>query len=373
MKILKNVEIYSPEYIGCKDILIGNGSILKIDKDINLGIDVEVINCSNKKAIPGYIDQHVHITGGGGEGGFKTRVPELQLSSCIKSGVTTLVGVLGTDGTTRSVENLVAKAKGLKEEGLTTYCYTGSYDYPSITLTGSVRKDIVFIEEVIGVKIAISDHRSPNVTKDELIRLATEVRTAGMIGNKVGVVHMHTGTGKEMLDMVFDIIENTEIPIKHFRPTHIARMPEEAIKFSNLGGYIDITAGLDSSITAEKIEYIMENSNYENLTMSSDANGSMPKWNEKNEMIGITAATMTGLHNVIKELIERGMSIEKAISIITKNVAKALEIYPKKGVIKENSDADILLLDEDFNIDTVIAGGKIMMKEKNILVKGTFE
>src|SRR5690606_3180786 len=102
--------------------------------------------------VPGLIDNHVHITGGGGEGSFKTRVPEITLSKLIEAGITTVVGLLGTDATTRSVENLVAKAKALKEEGVSVYVHTGSYEFPSVTLTGQIKKDIVFIEEIIGAK-----------------------------------------------------------------------------------------------------------------------------------------------------------------------------------------------------------------------------
>ena len=93
---------------------------------------------------------------------------------------------LGTDSFTRSVENLVAKAKGLNEEGITTYCLTGAYEYPSPTLTGRVDKDIAYINEVIGCKLAISDHRSSHVTRQELLRLATQVRLGSLIGGKPG-------------------------------------------------------------------------------------------------------------------------------------------------------------------------------------------
>ncbi len=124
---------------------------------------------------------------GGRRGGFKTRVPELGLESIIRAGVTTLVGVLGTDGITRSVENLLAKTKALNQEGITAYCLTGSYEYPTVTLTGSIKKDIAFIGgEILGVKVAISDHRSSQMSKDELIRLVSEVRLGALLGGKPG-------------------------------------------------------------------------------------------------------------------------------------------------------------------------------------------
>lgn len=133
--------------------------------------------------ILGIIDNHVHITGGGG-GRFKKRVPELPLSSLLKGGITTVVGLMGTDGITRSVESLLSRVKTLREEGITTYMHTGSYGYPSVTLTVSVQKDITFIEEIIGMKIALADHRSSFVTQEELARLASQARVAGMVSGK---------------------------------------------------------------------------------------------------------------------------------------------------------------------------------------------
>ena len=136
----------------------------------------EVIDGTGKIVTPGIIDRHVHVTGGGGEGSFHTQAPQVQLSSLIKGGVTTVLGLLGTDGISRSVENLLAKVKALKEEGISAYAICGAYGYPSTTVTGSVSKDIMFIDEILGVKLAISDHRAPNITTEELIRLASDDR-----------------------------------------------------------------------------------------------------------------------------------------------------------------------------------------------------
>lgn len=374
--LIKNVRIYNPKDLGYKDILICNDKIIDINEKINIYVkDIEIIDGTNMLAFPGYIDQHVHVTGGGGEGGFKTKVPELNISNCIEGGVTTLVGVLGTDSITRNVENLVSKTKALNDEGITAYCLTGSYEYPSPTITGSVQKDIAFITEVIGVKIAISDHRCSNITKQELIRLISEVRLASLISNKPGIVHFHVGKGKDRLKMIFDILQDTDLPIKHFRPTHIKEyLEKDAVKFANLGGYIDFTASNLSDDFVDFIDKMIQQVPLDRITISTDSNGSMPKWNENKELVGIEAGKITYMHELLKCLIkERNLEIETVLSFITINVAKALEIYPRKGILSEGSDADILLLNNDLDIETVISKGNIMMMNKENLVKGVYE
>ncbi len=371
--LIKNADLYTPDHLGRRDLIICNDKIVKIAPYIDFEWEgLRVIDAAGRKMIPGLIDQHVHITGGGGESSFKSRAPEVTLADLVESGVTTVVGLLGTDSRTRSVRNVVAKAKALNEEGVTAYCLTGAYEYPSPTLTGSVTDDIVYIKEVIGVKIAISDHRSSNINAEELARLATQARLAGLESGKVGEVHMHMGNGKKGLSDVFTIVEETEIPIKHFRPTHIQKVLEDGIKFANMGGYIDFTSGSPAAAAAA-IAKALPQVPFDRVTLSSDSNGSMPKWNEKNELIGIEVAKMTTLFDCIKILMqEYDVPMEQALALVTRNVAQALEIAPAKGCIAEGSDADLILLNEDLTFHTVMARGRIMMEEGIVKEKGYY-
>lgn len=374
--LIRQVKSASPQYPGVQDILICGQKIIEISPEICIDRkDLVVIEGRGRLAIPGYIDQHVHITGGGGEGGFATRIPELGVSKCIEAGVTTLVGLLGTDATTRSVENLLAKTKALNQDGVTAYCLTGSYDYPSPTLTGSVKKDIVFISEVIGVKLAMSDHRSSYPTKEELIKLASQASQAALIGSKPGFIHIHMGTGKAGLGPVFEVLEETDIPIKYFRPTHVKKIIDDAVKFAKMGGYIDLTASAQPHAAVEVLlQLLQKGAPSQLITLSSDSNGSSPIWSSSNEYLGIGVSKMTSLHLFTKELVGRhGYTWEQALEFTTVNPAKALELYPTKGCIQPGSDADILLLDQAGEIDAVIAKGRAMMLDGEVLVKGVFE
>lgn len=96
MLLIKNIHVYAPEDLGLNDILVAGGKIERIEPNINISQDyVEIIDGSGKKALPGFIDPHVHITGGGGEGGSHTRAPEITLSTLVSAGITTVVGLLG--------------------------------------------------------------------------------------------------------------------------------------------------------------------------------------------------------------------------------------------------------------------------------------
>ncbi len=388
IKLIKNGEVYAPEFLGKKDILIINNKIGKIaDRidDFPSGIVSETIDATGKKIVPGFIDQHVHIIGGGGEAGFSSRIYETKLTDFTTAGTTTVVGLLGTDGTTRNLEALIAKARALEGEGISTYILTGSYEYPAQSLTGSVRRDVMLIDKIIGTKIAISDHRASYVTSVELIKEASNARVAGMLSHKPGIVTIHVGDGKNRLDPVFEAVQNSEIPIKHFIPTHINRTKElfeHAILFAKMGGFIDFTADtLPSASDPSSVKTsagikkaIKEGVCLENMTISTDGNGSWSLYDEQGNLKKIGISQMDRLHRELKDLVfKEEFSLSDALKPITSNVAKVLGIFPQKGKIEENSDADILILDNDLDIVSVMAKGQMMIRNGKVLKKGMYE
>lgn len=386
--LLKGGEIYAPEPLGKKDILTCNNKIIMIkDNILPLELpDFETVDLSGYIIIPGFIDQHVHITGGGGEGGPATRTPEINLTDLTKAGITTVVGLLGADGITRNMASLLAKSRALEYEGLTTYIYTGAYELPTRTLTNSVRSDLIIIDKVLGAgEIAVSDHRSAQPSKEDLTKLAAEARVGGLLGNKPGIVHLHMGDGVRGLSPIIDIVKNTEIPITQFIPTHVNRVGhlfEQALQFLKMGGRIDLTSDIKpdninkSALTpADAVKKILENKlPIENVTMSSDSNGSIPVFDENKKLIKVMVGSTLTLYRDLKEMITNGiLPLEMAIKLITENVAKVLMLFPNKGQIKENSDADFVILDRNLNINSVIAKGEFMIKFGNIIKKGMFE
>lgn len=390
IKIIKNGKVYAPEYLGKRDILIIGDRIELIAEEFNYELpgimELEVIDAAGKYVFPGFIDGHVHIMGGGGEGGFRTRTPEIFLSDAVNGGITSIIGCIGTDGVTRTMEALFAKAKGLEEEGISTYIMTGSYRVPIETITGSPMKDMILIDKIIGAgEIALSDHRSSQPEMNEIKKIATDIRVGGILSGKGGVIVLHIGDGKAGLSMLREVVETTDIPYSQFLPTHINRSEHlfnEGIQYAISGGYIDFTTSSgvgneeDAQIKASTClkKCLEAGVPIERITFTSDGQGSLPIFNEKKECIKLGIGSVTSLFAEIKDaIIKDNIDIAKAISVITKNPADIFKLKGK-GTIEKDSDADLVLVDEStLEIDTVIAMGKIMMKNKSILVKGTYE
>jgi isoaspartyl dipeptidase IadA len=257
LTLIKNAEAYAPEYLGKKDVLLADSKIILIEDcidHVNTSIPIHVVDAAHDIIAPGFIDSHVHIIGGGGEGGYKTRTPELMLTDATTAGVTTIVGVLGTDGTTRRMESLLAKARGLEEEGISCFIHTGSYQIPVKTLTTSIEEDLILIDKIIGVgEIAISDHRSSEPTFEELVKAASAARNGGILSGKAGILEVHVGDGKRKLSLLNQIADETDLPIRQFHPTHINRNEElfkEGIQFEYL-----LTVCDENEVKAKDVEY----------------------------------------------------------------------------------------------------------------------
>lgn len=392
VKIIRNARVYQPEYAGVKDILILGDKIAAVGENLKAdfggALKAEEINGEGMAAVPGFIDSHEHILGGGGEGGFHTRTPEAGLKDLTMNGITTLVGCIGTDGVGRDMTALLAKAHGLENEGVTTYTYTGAYQVPVPTLTGSLMKDIMMLDKVIGVgEVAISDHRSSQPSFEEFARIAADARVAGMLSGKAGIVNVHLGDSPRKLDLILKVVRDTEIPASQFLPTHVNRnaaLFDECLEFAKDGGTIDFTGNEDIDYweticdevrVCKGIRRLLDMGiSSDRFTISSDGQGSMPVFNAKGEYQGIGIGKASCLLKEVRECVQKeNIPLETAVKGITSNPAAILKLNGK-GHIKPGFDADICLLTEEgLKLDTVIARGRIMVEKGKQTVFGTFE
>ena len=384
LQLLANAHVFAPEDLGVRHLLCGNGSVLAVvnDPDDVSAPGLLVTDLGGRRLLPGFIDGHAHITGGGGESGFSSRVPPVSLSRFTSAGVTSVVGLLGTDDTTRDTRAVVAQAYALREEGMSAWCHTGGYHVPPTTLTGSVRDDIVFIDPIVGVgEIAISDHRSSQPTLDEILRLAGDAHVAGMITGKAGIIHLHIGDGERGLQLLRKALKQSEIPARVFNPTHVNRkktLLEESIELANHGCTVDITAfpiaeGEDAWAADEALLiYLDSGAPAGNVTISSDGGGCLPEFNEQGELTKMDIGNPQCLGESLKKLLDCGADLARVLPAFTSNVAKLLRLKDK-GWIGVGGAADFIVLSDSHEISDVMLGGTWHVENGEQKVFGKFE
>ncbi len=375
--LIRNVHVYAPADLGRQDLLLAGGRIARIAASINLsGDDVHVIDGSDLIAAPGFVDSLVHIIGGGGEGGFRTRTPELAFESCVRAGVTTLVGVLGTDAVTRTHSNLLAKAAELNEAGLSCYCHTGSYQVPARTLLSGIQEDLILIDRFIGVgEVAIADHRSSQPTLEEFRRLAADARIGGMLSGKAGIVSVHVGDAADGLAFLDRLLAESDLPITQFYPTHInrnRRLFADGIAYAKRGGYIDFTTSTTPQLLATGEvkaaralrEALDAGVPLSQITFSSDANASLPLFDEAGQFRGLGLGDIASLFDEVRAAVrDEAVDLASALAVISENPARILQL-PDKGCLRAGADADVVLLDaQQLRVRGVIAGGRPLMMD----------
>jgi beta-aspartyl-dipeptidase (metallo-type) len=385
LTLLRNANLFTPEPLGLRHLLLGGGRILWIGADaleLPSALAATTIDLEGRRLIPGLIDGHVHVTGGGGEAGFRARVPPLGISRFTRAGITSVVGLLGTDDVARGPRELLATLYALREEGLSAFGYSGGYHIPPATLTGSVRGDLVFIDALIGIgEIALSDHRSSQPTFEELLRLASEAHVAGLMTGKAGLLHLHVGDGPRGLELVRRALDETELPPRVFHPTHVNRRKalfEEALQLARRGSTIDITAfpvedGEDAwSATDALIRHLDSEAPAAHVTISSDAGGCLPCFDAGGHVSHMDVGDAGALLQTLRELLARGVPLERALPAFTRNPARLLRLG-RKGLIAVGADADLVALDDAGAAHHVIAGGVVHLRGGHVEHRGTFE
>jgi beta-aspartyl-dipeptidase (metallo-type) len=359
---VQNGEVFTPEPAAKISVLIAGDKIAQLGTiDVRAieaaGLQAEVLDATDAFVFPGLIDPHEHLIGGSGEAGFATLTPEIQLQELVRGGITTAVGCLGVDTTTRTMPALLAKAKGLTAEGLSAYIYTGGYNVPPVTLTGSVRSDMLLVQEVIGAgETAIADLRSTNPQVVELARLVGDAYVGGILSGKAGVTHFHVGPRQGRLTMICELLDRYDVHPESVYLTHIERSPElmdEAAALSACGVMVDIDT-VDEDLPHSLAYFIKSGGKLANLTASSDAAINSPE-------------TLTS--QLFRSMSDSVASIEQCLRLVTSNTARVLQLN-QKGTLRVGSDADLIVVERsNWHLRHVVARGKVMMRDGRVVVK----
>ena len=362
LTLVRNARLYAPADTGITDLLIAGRRIAHVASaidDLPAWSVSQTIDLQGRAVIPALIDGHVHMTGGGGEAGFGSRIAPLPAARYRAAGIGTAVGVLGTDDTTRTTGSLVAWTRELAGQGLGAYCMTGGYHVPPTTLTGSVRGDIAFIDVIVGVgEIAISDHRSSHPSTRELIRLASDAHVGGLMTGKAGILHLHVGDGSEGLEPVRRALAASEIPARTFQPTHVnrrRRLFDEALELAESGVPIDLTAfpveddedAWPADVALAK--YLDSPAPDASVTVSSDGGGCLPVFGPTGAVETFTTATPDSLLQTLRDAVRGGLPLDTALPAFCSNPARILRLADR-GSLGPGMIADLLVLDEDLSL-----------------------
>jgi len=363
LTLIKNADVYSPEHRGVCDILIVGEKIEKIAPKIELtGVECQTIDAEGRKVTPGFIDKHVHVTGGGGEFGFESYADPLHADDLLKVGTTTVVGLLGTDGVLKDLTQLYQKVHELDVK-MTAWMLTGSYRYPSKTLTGGVDSDIALIDKVVGCKLALSDDRGSFPTDLELKRLLADCWRGAMTCGKKGILHLHMGVLETGISQILDIVKENPRLLHHVSVTHCARkreLFEQCCELAKMGSIVDITTG--GSKFVEPYDAVMlaleDGVSIDNITFSSDGRGGIrhinPVTGEETYGTGPVDSNLQEFRNLLYRDV---LSMEDALRLLTVNVAREYG-FASKGRLETGFDADILIWNDDLTLETVIAKGR---------------
>jgi beta-aspartyl-dipeptidase (metallo-type) len=390
LKLLKGARVFAPQNLGICDILLGANKILAIEPSISSKFDIpheriEIVDLVGRTIVPGFVDQHVHIIGGGGSEGPTSRIPELSLSDITRCGITTVVGLLGLDTETKRIETLIMKAYALEEEGISTYIYTGGFGFPPITLMKNLKSDLALIPKILGVKIGLGEELSAFPTPHELAQLASDVYAGARLGGKKGIIHIHLGDclGESPFELIRETINICRVPTNCFLITHSnwsEHVFQGACTLAPMGIYLDIdslfratrgyTNSIEPKIAVKRFEeYGVK---WNRLTITTDANAVTPKLGY--DGVDTYRIGLDTLMETFRELVLReNRTIEQVLELFTVNPAKALGIEHIKGTLKEGRDADLLVLTDELNIDQVYAKGRLMVTAGRPIVFGRFE
>ncbi|HKT58930.1 MAG TPA: beta-aspartyl-peptidase [Gemmatimonadales bacterium] len=385
LTLLSNCELYDPTPRGRAHLLVAGERVVWVGSErpaLPAGLDVDEVDLQHRRVIPGLIDGHVHLTGGGGEAGPHTRVPPVAMSRLTAGGVTTAVGVLGTDDAVRTTAELVTVARGLIQQGLSAWCHTGGYHVPLTTATGSVRLDIVLIDLILGVgELAISDHRSSQPTLEELLRIAADAHVGGLMSGKAGIVHLHVGDGEAGLELVRQALDRSELPPAVFNPTHVnrkRRLFDEAMALAERGVTVDVTAfpveeGEDAwPAEVALVRYLDAGLPADRITVSSDGGGCLPVFDAEGRVTAMDVGSPAALGDTLRSLLRSRQDLERVLPAFTSNPARLLRLE-RKGRLARDADADLVVLDADGGVADVMARGRWFVRGGRAVVRGMFE
>ncbi|MDR2292317.1 MAG: N-acetylglucosamine-6-phosphate deacetylase [Prevotellaceae bacterium] len=393
---IKNIDIYS------EGGFIQNGSLV-IDGEIISEIyaepvapqDVKIIDGKNLIAIPGYIDSHCH-----GGGGF----------DCNKGDLESILGMrdfYGKHGVTLIYPSLAANDLFTMKKGLESIRKAMKFNKPGKTQIGGCHLEGPFLNKVYKGSqaaehiLAINDEYL-NLYSDykDVIRrttIAPEVEqnveyfpTIQNMGIQISIGHScatineveyAVTKGATSVTHLYNAMSQT----KKEGPFRVGGVVEAALTFDSL--YAEIIAD-GYHLPKELLQIAYKCKSADRLIICSDANMAagyrhgqiirtcgmtyvIERGVAMNEMRTSLASSISPIDTMVRHLIfDTKFPIADVLKMSSATVAKLLNIYMRKGSISFGKDADINIVDKNFDIIMTLCKGKINLNKSLNYVYG---
>ncbi|MCH5189680.1 MAG: N-acetylglucosamine-6-phosphate deacetylase, partial [Oscillospiraceae bacterium] len=369
--LLKNANVIFEEEIKKCSCQIAGGKIVKISQD-DIS-DSEIIDCEGLFLSPGFIDLHVH---GGGGYSFMDENPDNIKKAAHAHALHGTTGILPTmlsspeEMLMKCADRIAEFAEDFENSNILGVHFEGPYLSPA--MSGAQSDDSIFPVNV----------SSPLLTVENLkmITMAPELDNAQNLAKQfaekgVTVAAGHTNATFEETESAFDNgfsdfthIYNASSSLHKEGAFRIAGAVEAALTNDKctvqvIGDLRHLPTGLVRLIYkckgADKAYFITDGLEFSAADLAEgerviQANGvpavyknGVMMTGDLSRLAGSASSMDTILKNAVKYV---GIPLTDAVKMVSSTPAKVIGVDNKKGCIKENFDADLVLFDEDFNI-----------------------
>lgn len=374
--LLKGGQVYRSHRFETADLLIEDGVIRKIGKDLPAE-GAEVLSMEGKKLVPGFIDVHTHGSAGVDVNAATKDDFEKICKFQVSQGTTSFLGSVLTDtreqtlwcidqyNQWKAMEHEGAALMGIHLEGpflaaeykgampehllqkpnmelLKEYQQAAGGDIRYITVSPEVEGIPEFIPDMksLGIVVAIGHSGADYETARKAIRNGAAAATH--TGNAMKLLHQHFpaiwGAVLEDDDIYCEVICDG----RHLHPGTVRLILKTK-------GYDRVVAITDSIMAAGLPDGQYKLGVNDVVVVDGDA-----KLADTGVRAGSTLTTGKALENL---LAFTGRPLEDILPLLTENPAKLLGLDHKIGFLEEGLDADVVALDEaDHVADTFVKG-----------------
>ncbi|GAA2698989.1 amidohydrolase family protein [Micromonospora olivasterospora] len=388
LTVLRGGILLAPQPAGTGDVVVAGRDILEVGPPgptSGMAAQATVVDCAGLLIAPGVVDGHLHILGGGGGSGYHTRIPELPADVIVEAGTTSCVGMPGVDPITKNPEALLARAYALPATGPRAWAMAGGFHWPPPTVTGSILRDLHLLPHLVGVKIALYEHKATAPGPTELARLLRELEWVAGATGKAGLLHVHLGTAVGDPDLLARALDESGADPGRVQVTHANYTPDTlglATRLGGLGCRVDVNPLINPDrITGaiapvDAIAALLAGGvPAGQLTLSSDGNASVPRTLPGGDIEPF--AYRVELLPTVRALVAAGvLDLPDALALVTANPAAALRLDSAGphgiGTLRTGGPADIVVLEPDLRVRHVYRDGEQLVRDGRAVAPNPF-